>query len=76
MNKYLISILILLLAGCQTPIYRYSPVPKNLIPIHEEPPKIKSSDLMCLSDETYTALVKRDRLCQQENRELRALLGN
>lgn len=65
----------LLLAGCaSTPTIEYNAVPAWLIPAQPELPKIQSSDLKCLSDETYYSLVSRDRALQNYADELRALL--
>lgn len=64
----------LALAGCCPPKYLYAPVPQNLIPASPELPKIESSALQCLSDDTYLRLAERDRALIQNNAELRALL--
>jgi len=65
----------LLLAGCaSTPTVEYQAVPAWLIPDQPELSKIQSSDLKCLSDETYYSLVSRDRAFRNYATELRALL--
>ena len=65
----------LLLAGCSsTPTIEYHAVPAWLIPAHPELQKIQSSDLKCLSDDTYYSLVSRDRALRNYADELRALL--
>jgi PBP1b-binding outer membrane lipoprotein LpoB len=63
-----------LLVGCSSPKIEYRPVPAHIIPLAPDLPKIKSDDLSCLSDDTYTKLATRDRLNQQYAEELRALL--
>jgi len=57
MRKWIPFIAIILISSCTT----FMPVD---LPIPPEPtyPKIKSSELQCLSDQAYTNLVKRDRM--------------
>ncbi len=65
----------MLLAGCASkPTVEYQAVPAWLIPAQPDIPKIKSTDLKCLSDETYYSLVVRDRALRYYAAELRALL--
>lgn len=65
----------LLISGCaSTPNIEYQAIPAWLIPAQPELPKIKSSDLKCLSDDTYYSLVIRDRALRYYSAELRALL--
>lgn len=65
----------LLLSGCaSTPTVEYQAVPAWLIPAQPDIPKIQSTDLKCLSDETYYSLVVRDRALRNYAAELRALL--
>jgi hypothetical protein len=66
---------LLLLSGCTT-AYRYVAVPPGLIPPRAELPAISSDQLQCLTDETYTALVTRERLLLDELGDYRALVGN
>ncbi len=68
------ALLVWLLAGCTTHSYLYQPVPAYLIPGKPDFPKIKSSELACLSDDAYERLANRDRIRQQYEDELRALL--
>lgn len=63
-----------LLVGCSSPRIEYRPVPRYLIPLAPDLPKIPASDLGCLSDETYLKLATRDRLLRLHADELRALL--
>jgi hypothetical protein len=71
----LFLIVLLLLSGC-TAAYRYVAVPPGLIPPRAELPAISSDRLQCLSDDTYTALVTRERLLLEELGDYRALVGN
>jgi hypothetical protein len=73
--KPLLLAVLLLLSGC-TVAYRYVPVPINLIPPRAELPTIGSDQLQCLSDETYTALVTRERNLLDELDDYRALIWN
>lgn len=73
--KPLLLAALLLLSGC-TVAYRYVPVPINLLPPRAELPAISSEQLQCLSDDTYTALVARERLLLDELGDYRALIGN
>jgi hypothetical protein len=68
-------IALLLLAGCTT-AYRYVAVPPHLIPPRAEIPAIYAAELECLTDETYTRLVDRDRALRFEVEQYRALLGS
>jgi hypothetical protein len=70
----LFLIALLLLSGCAT-AYRYVAVPPNLLPPRVELPKISAVELGCLTDETYSALVDRDRALRFELAQYRALLG-
>lgn len=63
-----------LLIGCAQPV-EYQAVPAWLIPPPPTVPTVSSAQLRCLTDESYGQLVRRDRLCWQYARELRALLG-
>jgi len=73
--RTLILSALLMIAGCSaTPTIEYQPVPEWLIPPAPELPKIPSSDLQCLSDDTYFELAKRDRERDTYARQLRALL--
>jgi hypothetical protein len=65
---------LLLLSGCAV-AYRYVPIPINLIPPRAELPTISSEQLQCLTDETYTALVTRERNLLDELDDYRALIG-
>ena len=65
----------LLLAGCAREVVRYAPIPAGLIPPKPVYEKIKADELACLSDSAYERLVKRFQACDQDNRELRALVG-
>lgn len=69
-----VALLIWLLAGCTTHSYLYQPVPAHLIPAKPELPKVMASELACLSDDAYGRLANRDRIRQQYEDELRALL--
>jgi hypothetical protein len=71
----LFLIALLLLSGCTT-AYRYVAVPPGLVPLRVELPAIYSDQLQCLSDDTYTALVTRERLLIDELGDYRALIGN
>jgi len=71
----LFLVALLFLSGCTT-AYRYVAVPPGLIPPRAELPAISSDHLQCLSDETYTALVTRERLLLDELGDYRALIGN
>lgn len=67
----------LVLAGCSTHSYIYRPVPDYLIPVYPSKlPSISSEALSCLSDDTYTALVERERMLRDYADQSRALLGN
>lgn len=70
----IVALLIWLLAGCTTHSYLYQPMPSYLIPAKPELPKVKAAEMACLSDDTYARLANRDRLRQQYEDELRALL--
>ena len=71
----LILPVLLLIAGCvSTPSVEYQPVPAWLIPPAPELPSIPSSDLACLSNQTYFDLATRDRALRNYAAELRALL--
>jgi len=63
-----------LLVGCATHSYLYQPVPAYLIPSKPELQKVKAAELACLSDDVYERLANRDRIRQQYEDELRALL--
>ena len=65
----------LLLAGCAHEVVRYAPIPAGLIPPKPVYEKVSADELACLSDSAYERLVKRSVACDQDNRELRALLG-
>lgn len=66
---------LLLIAGCSaTPTIEYQPVPAWLIPPAPELPSIQSSDLACLSDQTYFDLATRGWALRNYADELRALL--
>lgn len=68
-------LLLLLVVGCSTaPVVEYQPVPAWLIPPVPALPSIPSSDLTCLSDQTYFDLATRDRALRNYAAELRALL--
>jgi hypothetical protein len=73
--KPLLLAALLLLSGCTT-AYRYVAVPPGLIPPRAELPAISSDQLQCLTDETYTALVTRERLLLDELDDYRALIWN
>jgi len=72
--RRLFLLALLLLSGCTT-AYRYVAVPPGLIPPRVELPAIYSDQLQCLSDDTYTALVTRERLLLDELGDYRALIG-
>jgi hypothetical protein len=72
--KPLLLAALLLLSGCTT-AYRYVAVPPGLIPPRAELPAISSDQLQCLTDETYTALVTRERNLLEELDDYRALIG-
>ncbi len=73
--RALILSTLLLIAGCSAaPAVEYQPVPAWLIPLPPDLPKIPSTDLRCLSDETYHALAARDRALRNYAAELRVLL--
>lgn len=75
MNSIRALILPILFAGCSAmPIVEYRPVPTWLIPPAPALPSIHSSDLACLSDQTYFDLAIRDRALRNYAAELRALL--
>ncbi|KMQ75342.1 hypothetical protein [Marinobacter subterrani] len=52
--------LVVLLTGCTTPAIEYVTTPLP-VPPRPELPSVSGEQLQCLSDETYTALVNRDR---------------
>lgn len=65
------------LFGCSTHSYIYRPVPDYLIPIYPSVlPSIPSTELSCLSDDTYTTLVERERMLKEYANHARALLGD
>ena len=67
----------LVLAGCSTHSYIYRPAPDYLVPAYPSKlPSIPSAALSCLSDDTYTALVERERMLIDYADQSRALLGN
>ena len=67
----------LVLPGCSTHSYIYRPAPDYLIPVYPSKlPSIPSAALSCLSDDTYTALVERDRLLRDYAGQCLALLGD
>lgn len=70
-----VLVLFLLLAGCAHEVVRYAPIPAGLIPPRPVYEKIGADELACLSDSAYERLVKRFQACEQDGRELRALLG-
>lgn len=73
--RALTLLVMLLIAGCApTPSVEYQPVPAWLIPPAPELPSIPSSDLACLSNQTYFDLATRDRALRNYAAELRALL--
>lgn len=73
--RALTLLVLLLLVGCSaTPTVEYQPVPAWLIPPAPELPSIPSSDLACLSNQTYFDLATRDRALRNYAAELRALL--
>lgn len=73
--RALTLLVLLLFAGCSaTPTVEYQPVPAWLIPPVPGLPSIHSSDLACLSDQTYFDLAARDRALRNYAAELRALL--
>ena len=70
----LFMIVVWTVVGCAGPIYQ--PVPAWLVPVKPTVPTVMAADLMCLSNDAYTRLAERDRVCWQYARELRALLGD
>ncbi len=65
------------LTGCSTHSYIYRPAPDYLIPVYPSKlPSIPSAELSCLSDQTYTELVERERMLKDYADQSRALLGN
>ena len=66
---------LLLLTGCACPSSEYRAVPAFLVPIQPTVEIVQSNELICLNDETYLKLAKRDRACWRYAGELRALLG-
>lgn len=71
-------IVVAVLVGCASPTveYRYVAVPVSLVPPEPVLENIKSSQLQCLSDDTYTKLVSNHRKLTSYGKELRALLVN
>lgn len=77
MRYFCWPILACFLAGCSTHSYIYRPAPDYLIPVYPSNlPSISSAALSCLSDDTYTALVERERMLKDYADQSRALLGN
>ena len=72
--KPLALVALLLLSGC-TVAYRYVAVPPNLLPPRAELPRIFAAELECLTDETYSKLVERDRAQRFELEQWRAVVG-
>ena len=69
------AILVLAGSGCATTEYVYvepAPLPR---PTRPELPQVSAPDLMCLSDETYSALVERDAKLKAYAEELEAIIG-
>jgi hypothetical protein len=75
MNRATALLVLVLVGGCAVQ-YRYVPIPPNLIPPRAELPKIPAAELECLTDETYTKLVERDRAQRFELAQWRAVVGN
>ena len=66
---------LLFLAGCACPPMEYRAVPSWLVPMQPTVETVQSDELICLSDDVYLKLAKRDRACWRYASELRALLG-
>lgn len=69
-----IWIVLTMLVGCVAPEIEYQPIPAMLIPPEPILPKIKATELACLSDDAYLRLAARDRALRQYAAEMGALL--
>lgn len=73
MTRYLWIAIIPLMVACIEPRVVYVPTKLGL-PDEPPIPKVSSEDLQCLSDEAYTQVVERDRVCRTQVKALKAVI--